>query len=326
MKNYYNILGISKDASQDDIKKAYRKLSKQYHPDVNPQGEEKFREIAEAYDVLSDPQKKQMFDMGQDPNSRNPFGGSAQGFDVDEFLRSMGFAGDPFRNGGGGFRKKPTAPDKIITVEIDPLESYTSPNKDITYRREVGCNTCSGSGGEKQNCGTCNGQGFVMQRVGNGMFQQIIQSECPTCRGRGFFITKACYDCNATGTKGEMKTINIHINHGIDDGEFYRMDSAGDFHNGSYGNLLIKIKMKKNPLWEKLGDDLIYYNIVDFQGLTNETFEIPHPDGKLSIKYPLLFDTSSPLRIKGKGFKKDRVGDLYVKNVVKFTRDQIPTP
>jgi molecular chaperone DnaJ len=321
MKNYYNILGLSKDASVDDIKKAYRKLSKQYHPDVNPGGEEKFKEIAEAYDVLSDPQKKQMFDMGGDPNSRNQFGGG--NFDVDEFLRSMGFGGNPFQNGGPGFKKKPSAPDKIITVEIDPIESYTSPNKDITYRREVSCNSCNGSGGDKQTCGTCQGGGSITQRVGNGYFQQIVQSECPTCRGRGYFITKACFDCNATGTKAELKTINIRVNHGIDDGEFYRLESAGDYHNGNYGNLLIKIKMKKDFTWEKLGDDLIYYNVVDYKGLSNESFEIPHPDGKLSIKYPLQFDTLTPLRIKGKGYKRERVGDLYVKNVVKFNRDEI---
>jgi molecular chaperone DnaJ len=321
MKNYYQILGLSKDASQDDIKKAYRKLSKQYHPDVNPDGENQFKEIAEAYDVLSDPQKKQTYDMGGDPNGRNPFGGGDMNFD--EFLRNMGFGGNPFQNGGGSFRKKPSAPDKIINIDITPTESYLAPKKTITYRREVECGGCSGSGGDKQGCNTCKGSGMVTQVMGSGFFQHVVQSACPTCKGKGSFITRACNACNATGTLGEMKSINIDIHHGVDDGEFYRLDSAGDYHNGYYGNLLIKIRMIPEPLWEKMGDDLVYHNIVDYNGLMNESLEIPHPDGKISIKYPDLFDTSSPMRIKGKGYKKGRVGDLYVKNFVKFKRSEI---
>jgi molecular chaperone DnaJ len=326
MKNYYQILGLSKDASQDDIKKAYRNLSKKYHPDVNPEGEDKFKDIAEAYDVLSDPQKKQMFDMGSDPNSRNPFGGGAN-FDVDEFLRNMGFGGaDPFRNGGGQARRKPTAPDKIITVDLSPLDSYKSVTKEILYQRNIACDICHGSGGEKSTCETCQGSGQMSQRVGNGYFQQIIHSSCPSCAGKGFHIIKACFSCNSTGSKGEMKTIKINIQHGMDDGEFYRLENSGDYHNGSYGNLLIKIQVKPDEFWEKVGDDLIYMNYVDFQGLQKESFEIPHPDGILSIKYPDQFDTSKPLRLKGKGFKRGRVGDMYVKNVVRFKKSEIPTP
>ena len=314
-------MGISKDASQDDIKKAYRKLSKQYHPDVNPDGENQFKEIAEAYDVLSDPQKKQTYDMGGDPNGRNPFGGGDMNFD--DFLRNMGFNGNPFQNGGGSFRRKPSAPDKIINIDITPTESYLAPKKTITYRREVECGGCFGSGGDKQACNTCKGSGMVTQTMGSGFFQQVVQSACPTCKGKGSFIIRACNTCNATGTLGEMKSINIDIHHGVDDGEFYRLDSAGDYHNGYYGNLLIKIRMIPEPLWEKMGDELVYHNIVDYNGLMNENIEIPHPDGKISIKYPDLFDTSSPMRIKGKGYKKGRVGDLYIKNFVKFKRSEI---
>jgi molecular chaperone DnaJ len=323
MKNYYNILGLSKDASADEIKKAYRKLSKQYHPDVNPEGEEKFKDIAEAYDVLSDPQKKQMVDMGQDPNSKNNFGGFGD-VNIDDFLKNMGFGGNPFANGGGSFRRKPTAPDKIITIEISPIESYLAPSKDVKYQRNCSCKSCNGTGGDKQTCGTCNGGGYITQRVGSGFLQQIIQSECPACRGKGFYIIKACFDCQGSGAKGEIKTINININHGIDDGEYYRLENAGDFHNGTYGNLLIKVQILKDPLWEKLGDDLIYHNFVNYKGLSDSSFEIPHPDGKLSIKYPEQFDTSTPLRLKGKGYKRERVGDLYVKSVVKFKREEIP--
>jgi len=322
MKNYYDILGLSKDANAEQIKKAYRNLSKKYHPDVNPAGENQFKEIAEAYDVLSDPKKKQTYDMGGDPNGRSPFGGGGDmGFE--DFLRNMGFNGNPFQNGGQSFRKKPSAPDKIITVDVTPRESYTAPKKQITYRRDIECGGCKGSGGDKQTCDTCNGSGMVTQVMGSGFFQQVVQSACPTCKGRGSFIIRACNSCNATGTVGEMKTITIDIHHGVDDGEFYRLESAGDYHNGHYGNLLLKIRMVPEPLWEKMGDDLIFHNIVDYHGMTAESFEIPHPDGKIMIKYPDQFDTISPLRIKGKGYKKSRVGDLYVKNFVKFKRSEI---
>lgn len=320
MKNYYDILGISKDASADEIKKAYRNLSKKYHPDVNPDGEEQFKNIAEAYDVLSDPQKKQTYDIGGDPNGRNQFGG---GMGFEDFLRNMGFNGNPFENGNPSFKRKPTAPDKIINVDVTPIESYMAPSKTITYRRNVECGGCNGSGGDKQTCNTCKGSGMITQVMGSGFFQQVVQSHCPTCKGRGTFIVRACNSCNATGTVGEMKTITVDIHHGVDDGEFYRLENAGDYHNGTYGNLLLKIRLVPEPLWEKMGDDLVYHNIVDYQGLMAESFEVPHPAGKISIKYPDQFDTSSPLRIKGKGYKKSRVGDMYVKNFVKFKKSEI---
>ena len=315
-------MGVSKDASQDEVKKAYRNLSKKYHPDVNPDGESQFKDVAEAYSILSDPQKKQLYDRGGDPNGRSPFGQG--GGDFEDFLRNMGFNGNPFQDGGPSFRRKPSAPDKIISVDITPTESYLMPKKTITYRREVECEGCHGSGGDKQSCNTCKGTGTITQVMGSGFFQQVVQGACPTCKGRGFFIVKACHSCNANGTQGEMKTITIDIHHGVDDGEFYRIENAGDYVNGTYGNLLLKIRMISEPLWEKMGDDLIYHNIIDYQGLKADTFEVPHPDGKISIKYPDAFDTISPLRIKGKGYKRNRVGDLYVKNFVKFKKSEIP--
>jgi DnaJ-class molecular chaperone len=133
-------------------------------------------------------------------------------------------------------------------------------------------------------------------------------------------LIKACFQCGGRSTVGEFKNLKINLNHGIDDGEYYRMENAGDFHNGNYGNLLIKVNMIKHPEWEKIGDDLIYINIVDFEGLQEESIEIPHPDGKISIRYPEVFDTTKPMRVRGKGYRRERVGDMYVKNIVKFKR------
>ena len=307
MKNYYDILGVNKNSSQDDIKKAYRKLSKQYHPDVNPEGTDKFAEIAEAYDILSNPDKKAKYD---NPMS-NMFGG---GMSVEDILRNMGFGGNPFT------QRKPAAPEKLITVSVTPLESFLSSTKQVTYRREIACNVCSGSGGDRTGCGTCGGVGYRVRQVGQGPFQQVLQEMCPSCVGKGYVITNPCFSCNGKGTQSEFKSINLTLQHGIDDGEFYRIESGGDFHNGIYGNLLLKITMTKDTLWEKVDHDLFYNNYVDYEGLTQETFKVPHPEGDLSIKYADVFDTSVPMRVRGKGYKRERVGDMYIRNIVKFKR------
>jgi molecular chaperone DnaJ len=313
MKDYYGILGVDKNASPDEIKKAYRKLSKQFHPDVNPDGEEKFKEIAEAYDTLSSPDKKQKYD---NPMSSMFGTGGPGGMGFEDFLSQMGFNGNPFE----GQQRKPKAPEKIISIDVTPIESYLGSEKEINYRREIGCQPCNGTGGDRTTCTNCRGSGQIVQQVGNGVFTQVIRNVCPICQGKGTMLIKACFQCGGRSTVGEFKNLKINLNHGIDDGEYYRMENAGDFHNGNYGNLLIKVNMVKHPDWDKLGDDLIYNNIVDFEGLQKESIEIPHPDGKISIKYPEVFDTSTPMRVKGKGFRRERVGDMYVKNIVKFKR------
>jgi molecular chaperone DnaJ len=310
MKDYYGILGVSKETSADEIKKAYRKLSKQFHPDVNPEGAERFKEIAEAYDVLSNPDKKQKYD---NPAS-NMFGGDAS---IEDLLRHMGFNRNPF-----GGQRRPSAPEKIITLDITALDSFRGSTQQINYKRDIACNTCGGSGGDRTGCGTCGGVGYRMRQMGQSPFQQIIQETCSSCVGRGYTITNACTSCIGKGTQGEFKSMGITLQHGIDDGEFYRVESAGDFHNGVYGNLLLKVRMKKDTIWEKVGDDLIYNNFLTYDDLTNESCEVPHPDGNIVVKYPELFDTLTPMRVRGKGYRRERIGDLYIKNIVRFKREK----
>ena len=310
MKDYYGILGVSKESSADEIKKAYRKLSKQFHPDVNPEGAERFKEIAEAYDTLSNPDKKQKYD---NPAS-NMFGGDAS---IEDLLRHMGFNRNPF-----GGQRRPSAPEKIITLDITALDSFRGSTQQINYKRDIACNTCGGSGGDRTGCGICGGVGYRMRQMGQSPFQQIIQEPCSSCVGRGYTITNACTSCIGKGTQGEFKSMNITLQHGIDDGEFYRVESAGDFHNGVYGNLLLKVRMKKDTNWEKVGDDLIYNNFLTYDDLTNENCEVPHPDGNIVVKYPELFDTLTPMRVRGKGYRRERIGDLYIKNIVRFKREK----
>ncbi len=165
MKDFYSILGVNEKASQEEIKKAYRKLSKQFHPDVNPEGAEQFKEIATAYDTLGDQQKRQQYDMGP----QNPFGGfgggSADFFDL--FNQTQ--------------RRQNRVPDKVITVEVSPIESYTGIERELNIQTRDACGGCGGTGGERKVCNVCAGRGVIQQKVGNGFFQQIIQTPCGAC-------------------------------------------------------------------------------------------------------------------------------------------------
>ena len=313
MKDYYQILGVDKKASQDEIKKAYRKLSKQYHPDVNPQGEEKFKEIAEAYDILGDETKKNNYDMG----GMSGFGSSA----FEEFFRNMG-GNNPFSFQFGN-RRSAQVPDKVIQIDITPMESYKSVEKTVDYRRNISCDGCKGSGGEKQFCTTCKGSGEIQQILGNAFFRQVHTTVCPTCQGAGQKITKACHGCGGSGVKPEMKSLKFKIPHGSDSGDFFRLDGLGDYYQErGFGNLLIKINMTSDEQWEKIGNDLVYINVLDYDDLKKDDFNVPHPNGEMKLKFPEIFDTSTPLRVRGRGFHKEApLGDLYVRSVVRFKRN-----
>jgi molecular chaperone DnaJ len=310
-KDYYNVLGVDRSASADEIKKAYRKLSKQYHPDVNPEGDDKFKEIAEAYDTLSNSDKKEKYD---NPAS-NMFGGN---FDMNEFAEMFGF--NPFQ---GQRQQRQTAPEKIMTVNVTPEESYNGTNKSITYQRQKPCYSCSGGGGERQTCTTCKGQGFFMQNQGNGFFQTVLRRECPSCKGKGSILIKACFDCSGIGTKTEFKTLDFRLSHNVDSGDFVRVPNGGDYHNGMFGNLLLKIQVDKTNLWEKSTEDLIYTKTYEtIEDMMEDEITIPHPKGEIKVKKPEVLDTSSPLRIRNKGYMSQiRQGDLFVKQVVKLKRE-----
>jgi molecular chaperone DnaJ len=245
----------------------------------------------------------------------NMFGGGDAS--IEDLLKHMGFNRNPF-----GGQRRPSVPEKIIMLDITALDSFKGTTQQVNYKREIACNTCGGSGGDRTGCGTCGGVGYRVRQMGQSPFQQIIQETCPSCTGRGYIITNSCTSCIGKGTQGEFKSINITLQHGIDDGEFYRVESAGDFHNGVYGNLLLKVRMKKDANWEKVGDDLVYNNFLDYDDLTNESCEVPHPDGKIVVKYPELFDTLTPLRVRSKGYHRERIGDLYIKNIVRFKREK----
>jgi len=299
-ENFYQILGVDEKASQDEIKKVYRKLVKETHPDKGG-SEEQFKKISEAYDTLGDENKRRQYDN----QKNNPFGGTNPFED--------------FFNGGYQTRKR-TAPDTIIDASITVLESYTSSDKIITYNRKHECGGCHGSGGDKTNCTTCNGVGYTTVTMGTGLFTQMFRQPCNGCRGEGQVFKTRCHVCNGSTTQSEMETIKIKLPHGVDDGQFFKMQGKGNYSNGVYGNLVIRVKLEPENGFEKSENDLVFNAFLNMEDIIKESFIIPHPDGDISIKLPEDFDTSKPLRVKSKGFKSNGNGDLFVKLFVKFKR------
>jgi molecular chaperone DnaJ len=301
--NFYDVLGVNETATQDEIKKKYRQLAKENHPDAGGD-EELFKKISTAYDVLGDDQKRRQYD-GQ---RRNPFGAN-----MDDVFSQMFNQ----RSNGG---QRPVHSSNI-TVNIGTLNSYKGGKHTLSYRRQASCDPCSGTGGDKKLCNSCGGTGVTIKQFGSGGFVQLMQVACDTCRGLGNIMINPCFLCNGSGTKVEMKTLDISLPHGVDNGQFLRLSGMGDFKNGVYGDLIVRIDLKPQDGFSKINNDLVYDAFMTLDDLNNGNLDIPHPDGLLNIKLPRNIDTSIPLRVKSKGFKLDSVGDLIVNQYVKYQRD-----
>lgn len=304
MKNYFEILGVSENATDEEIKKQYRILSKKYHPDVNPDGADQFKEIAEAYDVLSDPQKKVSY-LAQ---KENPLGSDS----FEDFLKNM-FGQNP------NFANRRKVPDKIVKLSVSVLESFNGAVKKINYQRNIACEPCRGSGGDSVVCGQCGGNGFVVQTLGSGFFQQTVRSVCPSCQGKGKTIVRYCNNCGGAGTKPNFESVSITIPMGVDDGQFFKLQGKGDFHQEMYGDLVIQVVLEQNGDYQKIGNDLIYNLFLDLNTIKDEFYNIPHPKGDLRIQSPQVFDSTKPLRLRNKGFNG---GDMYVKLNVRFNKSE----
>jgi molecular chaperone DnaJ len=311
--NFYEILGVEETATESEIKSAYRNLAKKHHPDKG--GDENvFKKISTAYEVLGDPQKRSQYDN----QKNNPFAGMGGGF---EDMFSQMFGSNPF--GGGnpfGGQRRQSAPSKTVKVEITPIESYLGSEKNVIYIKDTQCQTCGGSGGEQQHCNICKGSGFQLKVMGTGFMVQHVRTVCDGCGGRGYKIVKKCNPCNGNGTNPTTQDVRIKIPVGIDSGQYLKLQGYGDFVNGTYGDLLLQIEVVPKDGYEKMNNDLIYNLYLDFSGIKKEYYLIPHPSGDLNMAAPKMFDTSKPLRLKGKGYNG---GDMYVKLNVKFDRESI---
>ena len=308
VQDHYSVLGVEETATQEEIKKAYRKLAKENHPDKGGD-EDKFKQISGAYDIIGDENKRQQYDHQR----KNPFAGMG-GSHADSMS-------DLFNQAFGHQRQQQRVHTTNLTVNISVLESYLSEKKEINYKRKTMCEPCSGSGGDKKVCVVCNGAGQVIRQMGSGMFTQVVAMTCEGCNGKGKIITNPCFVCNGTGDKDEIKNVEIKIPHGIDNGQFFRLQGMGDFRNEVFGDLIVRVNLEPQDNFDKYENHLIYNVYFDLNELQNESFDIPHPDGKLNVKFPKTFDTSKPLRVKGKGFKTQVIGDLMINQYVKFYRD-----
>ena len=341
-RDYYETLGVPKNASDEEIKKAYRKHAMKHHPDRN-QGdsskaaEEKFKESKEAYEMLSDPQKRAAYDQfghaGVDPNLR---GGAAGAEGFGGFAEAFGdIFGDMFgqqRGRAGGGRQVYRGGDLSYAMEITLEEAARGKDAQIRIPSWESCDVCHGSGAKPgtqvKTCGSCNGSGAVQMR--QGFFS--VQQTCPTCRGMGKVIPEPCTSCQGQGKVKKQKTLEVKIPSGIDGGMRIRSTGNGEpgTNGGPAGDLYIEIRLKKHDIFEREGDDLhcsVPISIIT-ASLGGE-IDVPTLAGKAAIDIPEGTQTGKQFRLRGKGIKGVRAsypGDLYchilVETPVKLSEHQ----
>lgn len=331
--NYYEILGVGKGASEDDIKKAYRKLALKHHPDRGGDPD-KFKEIAEAYGVLSNKTKRAEYDrvgrsgIHQKYSQEDIFRGS----DLSDILRGMGFGNNIFDSlFGRGFSEQQRqgvrkGQDVKGVIELTLEEVAKGVTKRFRYNRNIVCGDCSGVGakqGDYENCNVCGGSGQVMstQEIMDGMWMKI--KVCGECYGKGIIIKKPCSDCSGDGMIKKREDIKIKIEPGVKDGTVYPIEGLGnEIPQGVPGNVYSHIKIKEHPLFRREGDDLYAEKgITVSQAVLGTKVEIDSLEQRLSIEIPPGIQSGTVLRAKGKGlphFSEHGRGDLYVNVKVKI--------
>ena len=341
-RDYYEVLGIEKNASKDDIKKAYRKLAVKYHPDRNPgnkEAEEKFREATEAYEVLSDDQKRPIYDQYGFAGLDGMGGGGGQGYshafnDFSDLFGGMGGGfGDIFENlfGGGSRRRSPTDPAQGDSLRYDLnikfKDAVYGTKAEIKFRHNEVCSECHGTGGAqgstRKTCPTCNGMGQIRRSA--GFF--AVQQPCPTCGGAGTVIDKPCSKCRGSGFEQVSKAMTLTIPAGVDDGKRIAIPRMGDAgaNGGPAGDLIVILHVEPHEYFERDGFDLYCAVPVTFaQAALGVTMNITSlDDKKIEFKLPAGTTNGKIFKIKGEGVpvtNSTRKGDLYVKILV-----QVPT-
>ncbi len=342
-KDYYEVLGVDRSAGEDEIKKAYRKMAKKYHPDLHPgdaEAEKNFKEVNEAYEVLSDNDKKARYDQfghaGVDPNFGAGGGGGFGGFGGADFGDLGDLFGSFFGGGfGGGRRADPNAPrrgnDTSASVVLSFEEAAKGCAKKIKVTRIENCTECNGSGAEKgtkpTTCSTCRGTGRinVVQRTPFGQMQ--TQRACDSCRGTGKIIEKPCKTCNGKGRIRHTTEREINIPAGVDDGQYIRVGGAGDMgiNGGPAGDLNVNISVRPHPIFERDGFDVFCEIPVTFtQAALGADIIVPTLDGKVKFTIHEGTQPGDEFKLKGKGIQRLRYsgrGDQYVKIVVEVPKN-----
>ncbi|MEY4727928.1 MAG: molecular chaperone DnaJ [Bacteroidota bacterium] len=321
-RDYYEILGVSKSSSADEIKKAYRKVAMQFHPDRNPgdkEAEEKFKEAAEAYEVLSDQEKRAQYDRFGHAGVNGRGGGGAHGMNMDDIFSNFGdiFGDDIFGSffGGGGRqrsggRARGTRGSNLrIKLKMNYEEIAKGANKTVKVKKYTTCSTCTGSGAKDknsiQNCGTCSGTGQVRKVTNTFLGQMQTVGTCPTCNGEGSTITSKCTSCKGEGRVYTEETINIDIPAGVQDGMQLSLSGKGNAgeRGGAPGDLIVLVEEEQHPELQRDNLNVIYDMHISF---TDAVFganpEVPTIDGRAKIKIPAGTQSGKIFRLKGKGF------------------------
>lgn len=332
-RDYYEVLGIKRGASEDELKKAYRKLARKYHPDVNPgdkAAEEKFKEISEAHEVLTDPEKRKQYDaLGHAAfeGFRPGAGGSREGFGTGGFGGGGGFDfsevfGDLFGQGGGFHSAGPRrGADLEYEMEVDFREAVLGAEKEISYRRSAPCSACSGRGYQPGTgggaCPQCGGRGRVALQRGPISLQQA----CPQCRGSGRLPGAPCTQCGGKGSEPRAERIRVHIPAGVDNGSRVRLAGKGEAgpDGASPGDLFIRVRVRPDPRFRREGDDLVAaVEVPLLDALLGGTVLVPTLDDAVRMKVPAGTQNGQRFRFKGKGVAAR--GDLYAQVEVQVPR------
>jgi len=325
-KDYYNILGVSKDASQEEIKKAYKKLAKKYHPDLNkdPKASDKFKEVNEAAAILGDPQKRQQYDQFGTTADQQGFSGfnfrdfaGFGNFDFEDLFENL-FSGFGF---GGSFgrrrsRRAPRGADLITEVVVDLKEVMEGTTRELEVTKLDVCPECNGKGGETKTCSKCNGSGVVQQsrRTPFGIF--ATTSTCDECKGMGEEITKKCKKCKGKGVIEVTKDIEVNIPAGVLDGLKLRVPGAGERLQGGAGDLYVIVKVKPDKRFERKLNDLYTKVMIPFStACLGGKVKVPLVEGTHTLKIPSPTDGGTVFTLEKKGLpdlRTGKKGDLFV--------------
>ncbi|MGE6259459.1 molecular chaperone DnaJ [Heyndrickxia sporothermodurans] len=325
-RDYYEVLGIEKNASKDEIKKAYRKLSKKYHPDINKEADaaEKFKEVKEAYEVLSDDQKRSHYDQFGHTDPNQGFGGFGNG----DFGGFGGFEDifSTFFGGGSSRRRDPNAPrqgaDLQYTMALDFEEAVFGKETVIEIPREETCDTCNGTGAKSgtkpETCSYCHGSGQLNTEQNTPFGKIVNRRVCNHCNGTGKMIKDKCKTCSGTGKVKKRRKINVKIPAGVDDGQQLRVTGQGEpgINGGPAGDLYVVFHVKEHEFFERDGDDIYCEIPITFsQAALGDEIEVPTLHGKVKLKVPAGTQTGTKFRLRGKGVPNVRgygVGDQHI--------------
>jgi molecular chaperone DnaJ len=327
-RDYYEVLGVSKDTDEKDVKKAYRRVAMKYHPDRNPDdpdADDKFKEATEAYNVLTDAEKRAAYNRfghaGVDPSMGGGAGGFGGGGNFSDIFGDV--FGDIFGGGGGGGRGGPQrGSDLRYTLDISLEDAVKGTTVEIRVPSLSACEKCDGSGAKKGSspttCGTCGGAGQV--RMQQGLFQ--VQQACPNCRGRGKTISDPCKTCHGQGRVEKTRTLSVKVPPGVDTGDRIRLSGEGEAgpDGGPSGDLFVQMSVRQHSIFERDGKNLYCEVPITFVAASlGGELEVPTLDGRVKLKIPAETQTGKLFRLRGKGVKPVRggsVGDLLCRAVV----------